>query len=596
MAGAAAGDTESISSPLPEATFSLYTLPDTVSADGRYVAFYSGRQIVLHDRITQTNESFVAGAYRGGISISTDGRFIAFVTGEAGLIPEDRNQIYDVFVRDRQTGLVELISVNSSGEQANDFSYQVSISGDGRYVVFSSFATNLTAAGGNHQVRAIYLRDRLRHVTTRVSADDNTASHCCAAISDDGRYVTFATFPDPVGGLAKALVRDLQTGLLEEASVNSDGVPSNGISVPWSLSADGRYVAFVSYGSNLVPGDTNVTSAIFVRDRVSGQTERVNVAYDGSPGNYSSSKPVLSGDGRFVAYESLADNLVPNDTNRATDIFVRDRWLGTTRRVSVGSNGDQATVKSIEPGISTDGRFVVFASRAPLVPNDLNRNFDIFIHELDSAPDFRFTLKPAALDFGNQALYTATSLSFWLRNKGDVPLPVTSVAMAGLNRAMWAVDNRCGNVVAVAAVCGIRVTFRPTSSGAEPAQLQIIAGDKDLRTRAVTGTGVISTFSVAPTSLSFGSVPMNTTSPKMFVTVKNTGGVVLPIESIALAGSNAASFSMTHDCPPDLTASSACTISVVFKPTWKGSASALLNITPRGGAATRSVALKGAGS
>ena len=131
-------------------------------------------------------------------------------------------------------------------------------------------------------------------------------------------------------------------------------------SVDPAISADGRFVAFSSDATNLVPGDTNGTADVFVRDRQTGTTRRVSVGSGGAQGNGLSVDPAISADGRFVAFASDATNLVPGDTNGADDVFVRDRQTGTTRRVSVGSGGAQGDRVSFDPAISADGRFVAF--------------------------------------------------------------------------------------------------------------------------------------------------------------------------------------------------------------------------------------------
>src|SRR5262249_15811840 len=160
-------------------------------------------------------------------------------------------------------------------------------------------------------------------------------------------------------------------------------------SAPRRPSADGRYVAFVSLADNLVTGDTNGADDVFVHDRITGETTRVNVASDGSQADGSSfdsfSSPVLSADGRVVAFVSLADNLVPGDTNQVSDVFVHDRATGETTRVSVASDGSQALFASFFPALSADGSLVAFAS-APdgLVPGDTSNLDHVFVHDCTS--------------------------------------------------------------------------------------------------------------------------------------------------------------------------------------------------------------------
>ena len=153
-------------------------------------------------------------------------------------------------------------------------------------------------------------------------------------------------------------------GNTTRVSVASDGTQSNNSSYNPSISANGRYVAFESEATNLVRGDTNNFRDIFVHDRQTGQTTRVSVASDGTQANGHSYDPSISADGRYVAFASLANNLVSGDTNDQQDIFVHDRQTGQTTRVSVASDGTQASGHSFNPSISADGRYVAFVSSA----------------------------------------------------------------------------------------------------------------------------------------------------------------------------------------------------------------------------------------
>ena len=181
-------------------------------------------------------------------------------------------------------------------------------------------------------------------------------------------------------------VHDRQTGQTTRVSVASDGTQgTGGQSLNPSISADGRYVAFMSYADNLVPGTYNWDS-IFVHDRQTGQTTRVSIASDSTPANGQSSSPSISADGRYVAFSSKATNLVSDDTNGQSDIFVHDRQTGQTTRVSVASDGTQVNFDSGQPSISAGGRYVAFGSSATnVVPGDTNGVSDIFVHDRGGA-------------------------------------------------------------------------------------------------------------------------------------------------------------------------------------------------------------------
>jgi len=166
------------------------------------------------------------------------------------------------------------------------------------------------------------------------------------------------------------------------ASVDTAGTEGNSGSYWTVLSADGRYVAFESDASNLVANDTNIRRYIFVHDTATGITSLVSVSTAGTPGNNDSYYPSISSDGRYVAFESLASNLVPNDTNILSDIFLRDTASGTTSRVSVSSTGIQGNSESSNPSISSDGRYVAFHSHAGnLAANDTLSADDVFAHD-----------------------------------------------------------------------------------------------------------------------------------------------------------------------------------------------------------------------
>ncbi len=171
-------------------------------------------------------------------------------------------------------------------------------------------------------------------------------------------------------------------GIIERVSVASDGTQGNDESQAVSISDDGRYVAFHSVADNLVAGDTNYAFDVFVRDRLTGLTEMVSVASDGTQGNSDSIGPCISGDGRYVAFSSYTANLVPGDTNGACDTFVHDRLTGATERVTVASDGTQGDGDSWDSRITGDGRYVSFGSEATtLVVGDTNGVRDTFVHD-----------------------------------------------------------------------------------------------------------------------------------------------------------------------------------------------------------------------
>ena len=211
------------------------------------------------------------------------------------------------------------------------------------------------------------------------------------SVSADGRYVAFRSdefdlVPGDTNAADDVFVYDRQTGVNERVSVSSGG--AQGKLYAWSqwpsLSADGRYVAFNSVAT-LVAGDTNGTTDVFVHDRQTGVTERVSVSSGGAQGNQGSGygRPSVSADGRYVAFDSAASNLVAGDTNGTWDVFVHDRQTGVTERVSVSSGGAQGNYQSGFDAVlvSADGRYVAFWSGASLVAGDTNGKKDVFVHD-----------------------------------------------------------------------------------------------------------------------------------------------------------------------------------------------------------------------
>jgi len=323
-------------------------------------------------------------------SLSADGRLVAFDSYATNLVGGDTNTTFDVFIRDRATGATRRISVSSAGEQSNGNSYRPSISADGRFVAFESSATNLVG-GDTNGFTDVFVRDRETGKTRRVSvrSDGSEANEGSdnASISADGRFVAFRSAASNLvggdtNGYTDVFVHDRATGKTTRASVRTDGSEANGDTGNPSLSAHGRFVAYVSTASNLVGHDLNTASDIFVRDRETGKTSRVSVNSAGVEGDGYSDWPSISANGRFVAFYSDAPNLVAGDSNAYEDVFVRDREKGRTRRVSLSSAGDPGNAASSDPFISAGGRFVGFISDASnLVGGDTNLHSDIFVFD-----------------------------------------------------------------------------------------------------------------------------------------------------------------------------------------------------------------------
>jgi Tol biopolymer transport system component len=427
--------------------FDLLSFIPAISGDGRYVAFVSSvlypetkqasvvptyrKDVFVRDTLTGTTslvsatldgtsplaDSVGDGIFGGNIAISGDGRYVAFASDSARLVANDNNFSTDFFVRDRLTNTTRLVSVDSDERQAqydsdatNSLSSAgiggVAISADGRFIAFASNASNLVPNDTNKEPD-VFVRDTVNGTTEIVSTDSqgnrtqSVGDSSKPDISDDGRYVVFQSIsknlvPNDTNITFDIFVKDRQTGQTTRVSTDSAGRQGSytsdadvgvGASNP-SISGDGRYVAFRSRFNNLVPGDTNGYGDIFVKDLQTNQTRLVSTDSAGNPSNGTSYDPVISSNGRYVAFASAASNLVENDVLGAPDVFLKDLQTGTTTRVSVNSQGMQAMdglfgTKSSRPSISADGRFIAFASNGANLANDgfERRTEQVFIRD-----------------------------------------------------------------------------------------------------------------------------------------------------------------------------------------------------------------------
>lgn len=377
-----------------------------LSADGNLVAFTSaatnlipgvtgGRDnVYLHSRssgglelVSVTPDGGEPNGASSNPDLSADGRYIAFQTAATDLVPG--GPAAEVVVYDRVAHTTTPVSV--AGKRAAD-GQNPSISDDGRYVAFQSDNPDLAqGAKGTGNPPYVYVRDLAKQKTMLVSVDGagkflgNFSRN--PAISGNGRYVAFQS--NLVSGTANGssvFVHDLQTGSTVEVSVNSAGdTAARGDASAPSISSDGRYIAFDASAQNLVPGDTNQAQDVFVHDMLTGQTTRVSLDGAGNQADDSSdllsAGPQISADGRYVTFESAATDLVAGDTNAVADVFVHDLQTGTTTRASVDGAGGQADGASSEPAVDGDGSVVAFLSSATdLVPGDTNGVSDSFVH------------------------------------------------------------------------------------------------------------------------------------------------------------------------------------------------------------------------
>ena len=350
-------------------------------------------------------------------SISADGRFVAF---ESDAEEFDGDFTTDVFVYDRLTCALELVSVSSTGVKGNVGSDSPSISDDGRFVAFTSNASNLVASDVNSFSADAFVRDRLLGLTTLVSVSSSeeqpaTDSASVVKISRNGQFVAFISVattlvPGDTNNEADLFVRDLVGGTTERVSISTSGQQGDS---PYSvgvwdpvLSDDGRFVAFASVMNTLVADDFNDSDDIFVRDRLANTTVRASLDANGAEVPFTSFwAPAMTGDGRFVFFSSF-DNLVPG--NPACDgIFIRDLTLSTTSCPALDPADVNPWQSAERPAISSDGRYVAFASRESYyVPGDTGFEMDVFVHDRLTGSTQRATVSASgapANDFTDEA-------------------------------------------------------------------------------------------------------------------------------------------------------------------------------------------------
>ncbi len=316
-----------------------------------------------------------------------DGRYVAFESTATNLVAGDGNGKYDIYRKDMLTGEVVRCSVGSSGEEPGDNCNYPSISADGRYVAFHSKASNLVAGDGNG-VEDVFVKDLVTGTLTRCSTgpggvEANGAS-LYPSLSADGAFVAFESSATNLAagddnGLKDVFVKNLVTGAVYIASCDSGGSEGDGDSTWPSLSADGRYVAFSSMASNLVAGDDNGALDAFRKDTVTGAVAVCSSSAAGTFGSGASRYPSISADGRFVAFQSTASNLVPGDTNDRTDVFRKDMQSGSVLRCSLDYLGREASDGGSSPAISPDGRYVGFCSTSALIPGSYSGYDEVYI-------------------------------------------------------------------------------------------------------------------------------------------------------------------------------------------------------------------------
>lgn len=344
-------------------------------------------------------------------TMSEDGRIATFYSYASNLSPEDTDTTKDVYVYDLDSDTTELISKSTGGVKGNSHSMYPSVSPDGRYIVFESSANNLVSNDTNGK-SDIFIHDRQTGGTTLISvtsdglqANDHSLT---ASVSSDGERVVFDSaatnlVPGDGNGRSDVFVRDIDSGTTERISVSASGNEGNAASFWSHISADGGHVAYISYATNLVAGDTG-GAHVFVRDLTTGTTVRASVASDGTEANSSSDEPMLSGDGRYVVFESWASNLTGGASGSNAGLFVRDLKDSVTEAIPL-SKVDGGSAGGYEPSISVGGRYVAFETPDPLASGDNNNRSDVYVYDRQTLSTTRSSVGTQGQDTNQSSWY-----------------------------------------------------------------------------------------------------------------------------------------------------------------------------------------------
>jgi TolB protein len=385
----------------------------TVSGDGRFVAFSSDASNLVPGDSNHATDVFVRDVWNGttrrlsvgpggrqadgssgNAEISQDGRVVAFTSAAANLAPGDTNGVVDIFVRDRVRGVTRRVgSGAAAGYAAPD---QLAISGNGRFVMFRSAASNLVP-GDDNGIPDVFVHDLEIHRTSRVSVGvtwPGIVGYHDATISADGHFAAFVTdtnlppfcmyCPPANSGVYR---RDLSAETTTEVVLpQSQGYAYTATT---AISADGQHVAY----NRLWIFHPTAAYALLVRDMATGAVHDASQPISGYFPEGPFVGPSLNADGGTVLFRSGAGNLVPNDTNQAQDVFVRDLGTGVTTRISVDGQGGQLAAGATEGILSAGNGYAAFVTTAPgVVPGDTNGVGDVFLRDLHAGTVQRVSL------------------------------------------------------------------------------------------------------------------------------------------------------------------------------------------------------------
>jgi hypothetical protein len=459
------------------------------------------------------------------IGLGPDGATAMFVSHHSDLVPGDTNRAADVFIRHVPTGVTQRI-LGLGGAEPNGGAGFATLTRNGRYVFFSSTASNLVANDPNGGLPSVFRHDLSTGATTLVNIPVQYQE-----VSGDGRYITYhlgnlklvdlqtGTTSDflanaAVGGVAfnhdgsivafqssfvstvynglrnQVFVYDRTSGSYELLSRRPDGAPGNGSSgAGYAISDDGRYVAFVSESSDLVPGDTNGVADVFVHDRVTDQTTRVSLLPGGGQRTQPSPIVAISGDGAVVAFASSSPPPCDNCAGRS-EVAVYDRTLGSVQVVNVGWDGSPANEFTTNGAVALDstGRYVAFTSLAGnLVIGDSNNGGDVFLRDRGPTPACAYQVSSPVIDVGAGGGTTVVSIvtapgCAWAYETGDPWLTASAgVGNGPAQISMTVASNPGAARSGYAALGGRRILVR------QPGRLATAAPQFDLAGIGPTG-------------------------------------------------------------------------------------------------------------
>lgn len=324
--------------------------------------------------VSRTPAGFDANEASSAPALSRDGRFVTFVSRASNLVPDDTNSLADVFLRDRQDGSVTRVSQTPEGRHADGVSSLPSISGDGHWVAFATVARSLVP-GDTANFKDIVLWQRESGALQWVSRPEeieNAGNSDFPSVDFGGQRVVFQSngrlVAGDTNGVLDVYLFDRTSGKLEVVSRTRTGEPAEGPSSGPVISSNGRWVAFLSSSSQLVDGDTNQVADAFVRDLSTGVTELVSRSSAGDLADQVVTRVRISGDGRYVAFQTAARNLEPLPAGSGVQVYLRDRQEGRTWRVSKSAEAVALTGTTTLEGISEDGRWVIFRSSSSQLP------------------------------------------------------------------------------------------------------------------------------------------------------------------------------------------------------------------------------------